>query len=147
MGLSVRAPHGRRRNSTEDYIAHRRLADNATPIAQHTLWRTWNEQPNGRRRAAALQPAPLPDGRVVTTHKPLVFLHTNWRGEFLCFGHATAKREETQLRNRQDTGGLAIIAVTSIIVVASFIVRSSVTAAIPDRNERQLAAMNGGQRP
>jgi hypothetical protein len=43
MELFALAPAHRRRNSTEDYIAHDRLPYNATPIAPDTMPNNWGE--------------------------------------------------------------------------------------------------------
>jgi hypothetical protein len=62
-------------------------------------------------------------------------------------GNAKTSREQPQLNKRRDTGNLvnvlgiiAIIVVTSVIVIASLMSRSSTVLFMPDWSERQLAA-------
>jgi hypothetical protein len=61
-------------------------------------------------------------------------------------GNVKTSREQPQLHKRRDTGNLvnvlgivAIIAVTSVIVIASLMSRSSTVWFMPDWSERQLA--------
>jgi hypothetical protein len=62
-------------------------------------------------------------------------------------GNAKTSREQPQLNKRRDTGNLvnvlgiiAIIVVTSVIVIASLMSRSRTVLVMPDWSERQLAA-------
>jgi len=61
-------------------------------------------------------------------------------------GNVKTSREQPQLHKRRDTGNLinvlgiiAIILVTSVIVIASLMSRSSTVWVMPDWSERQLA--------